>query len=88
MKIKSLRKIPIEAWIWTLALLYLSLPSELHKINLCPSKIFGLKCPGCGLGESVSLILHGRLMESFSVHYLGFFALAIIILRIIYLIKE
>ena len=88
MKIKSLAKIPLEAWIWTVALTFLSLPQGLHKIELCPSKIIGAKCMGCGLGESVYMVLHGKISESFSAHYLGIFALAVIVLRIIYLIKE
>ena len=38
----------------------------------CPLKtIFGLRCPTCGLGESILYFLTGDLSSAFKVHFLG-----------------
>lgn len=82
--------IGFEAAIWTVALLYLAFindPATAH-FSICPFHILGFGfCPGCGLGNSVSYILHGEILKSFSVHPLGLFALIVLITRIIHLIK-
>jgi len=82
-----MKRIPYELYIWIFALIYLAIPGKHHEINLCLLKHFGLWCPGCGLGRSISCILHGDIVGSFKYHYLGLFALIVIVLRIITLIR-
>jgi len=88
--ISSPKIIGFEAAIWIGALLYLAFinnPAITH-FSICPFHILGFGfCPGCGLGNSVSYILHGEILESFSVHPLGLFALIVLIARIIHLSK-
>ncbi|WP_311954640.1 DUF2752 domain-containing protein [Mucilaginibacter terrae] len=46
-------------------------------------KLVGITwCPGCGIGHSISWLLHGNLTQSFKAHYLGIPALAVIIYRV------
>jgi hypothetical protein len=78
-----------ELLFWICGLVYLSLviPGENH-FTFCPLKNFGINfCPGCGLGQSISLIFHLKIFESFQAHPLGLFALIIILYRITQLIK-
>lgn len=74
-----------EGIIWITAIIYLSfltVSSETH-FTFCPLSNLGFEhCPGCGLGKSMSLILHGQIKESFNYHYLGVPALIIILFRI------
>ena len=84
-------QIPWEALAWTVGLVYLGCidPQASHHLALCPSKILGFDhCPGCGLGLSISYLLHGDLANSWSSHPLGFFALPILAWRIIGLAKK
>jgi hypothetical protein len=80
-----------EASIWILGLFYLAVinsQSEEH-FTICPLANLGLDfCPGCGLGNSISYIFKGDFIASFQSHPLGIFALLIIILRIITIIKN
>ena len=82
---------PLELVVWLGGLTYLALLDPLASqdpITLCVSRLAGLgPCPGCGLGESVSLLLHGDLAGSLRVHILGPFALAVISFRIVTLIR-
>ena len=87
----KLIQIPWEALVWTIGLVYLGSidPQTSHHLILCPFKLLGFDhCPGCGLGLSISYLLHGDLSESWSSHPLGFFALPILVWRIISLIKQ
>jgi hypothetical protein len=55
---------------WTLALIALYFMGE--GPSLCLFKWIGFDhCPGCGLGRSVHLLLHGSFTESFNAHLLG-----------------
>ncbi|WP_317163649.1 DUF2752 domain-containing protein [Mucilaginibacter aquatilis] len=46
-------------------------------------KIVGVNwCPGCGIGHSISWLLHGNIQQSFKAHWLGIPALLVIIYRI------
>jgi Protein of unknown function (DUF2752) len=84
-----LKRINIELIFWIVGLMYLAFmnPSETH-FSLCPIKNLGFSfCPGCGLGHSISFLFHGQIQESFQHHPLGIFALAVIVWRIIQLIK-
>ncbi|MFI5251790.1 MAG: DUF2752 domain-containing protein [Bacteroidota bacterium] len=83
-------KIEPEAWIWLLALLYMGLmnPTADSHFSLCLFKNLGFKyCPGCGLGHSISFLLHGQFAQSFHSHPLGIAAVPILIHRIITLIR-
>lgn len=79
-----------EGLVWSFSILYLAtltVNSENH-FTICPLANLGIdSCPGCGLGKSVSLILHGHIMQSFDYHYLGIPALIIILFRIYQIIS-
>ena len=85
------RIIGLEAAIWIGALLYLAVlhtPTGTH-FAICPFNNFGFDfCPGCGLGNSISLIFQGEIYNSFLSHPLGLLALTVLIIRIIQLIKN
>jgi hypothetical protein len=74
-----------ELLFWTAALISLALsdPSKPGQYSLCPFKAMGFTwCPGCGLGHSISWLLHGNLTNSWHAHWLGIPALCIILYRI------
>ncbi len=82
--------IGVEALIWMAALIFLALtaPVETAHFTICPFSALGIDfCPGCGLGRSVSYVLHGEITNSLSAHPLGIFALIVLFTRIISLIK-
>lgn len=85
-----IRLIGLEGFIWTSALIYFALfvnPLETH-FTICPLSNAGFEhCPGCGLGNSISLFFHGYFTESFNTHILGIPALLIIFHRIYSIIK-
>lgn len=80
-----------EASVWILGLSYLILihtPGETH-LTICPLSNLGFEfCPGCGLGNSISYIFHGDFSSSINSHPLGIFALIVLTLRIITIIKN
>ena len=80
----------IEGIIWISALLYLAFfihPYETH-FTICPLSNLGFEhCPGCGLGNSIALLFHGKISQSFEAHILGIPALLIILHRIVSLVK-
>src|SRR5215217_1603038 len=82
-----------ELIIWVLALVMLGVatPMEhghLHHFSLCPLASVGIEwCPGCGLGRSVTQLMHGNFAESWKYHWLGLPALLMIVYRIVELIK-
>lgn len=80
-----------EALMWLIGLFFLITinPYETQHFTLCPYKNLGIDfCPGCGLGRSISFFYHFNFLRSIKTHPLGIFAFAIIIYRIIYLIKR
>jgi hypothetical protein len=80
----------IEGLFWSMSLIYLAFLSDTPQqhFTICPLANIGFDyCPGCGLGRSVSQILHGHISESFNFHLLGIPALLIIFFRIYSLIK-
>ena len=83
--------IGLEAAIWIGALLYLAFvhtQGETHFI-ICPIKNLGFDfCPGCGFGNSISLIFQGEIYSSILSHPLGILAFTVLIIRIIQLIKN
>jgi len=64
-------------------------PGTDHHFTMCPLHHLGFDfCPGCGLGQSVSFLLHGEIAQSFHAHPLGIFAVIILSYRIIELTKK
>jgi len=58
-------------------------PSTVGQYSLCPLKLMGIGwCPGCGLGHSISWLLHGNIKNSWHAHWIGVPALIIILFRI------
>jgi len=79
----------LEAIVWIGALLFLAFsdPNANQHYNLCIFKIFGFDhCPGCGLGHSISYLLHGDFNRSLEAHPMGLPALFILTGRIATLI--
>ncbi len=79
-----------ELSVWIIALVSMAVmePHNDHA-SLCPLKTAGLSfCPGCGLGHSISYLVRGEFTASFHAHPLGWFAVAVILWRIITLIKN
>lgn len=89
-----LRQIPVELIIWTTALILLALdePQKSHVQNhftFCPLANLGVSwCPGCGLGRSITNLLHGNIKESIEQHWFGIPALLILLYRIWVLIRQ
>ena len=81
-------KIEQAFWIAALLGLFIMNPSGLNHLTLCPLALSGLDfCPGCGLGRSISFLLHGDLQKSIHMHMLGIPALLIIVYRIYHIFK-
>jgi len=81
----------IEGLFWIAALLFLALivnPQSDH-FTFCPLENAGFKfCPGCGLGKSISYLLHGNIPDSFDSHILAIPALGIILHRVYSIVKN
>lgn len=89
--LELIKRIDLEAFIWLMALLYLTFinPYEPKHLNLCLFSLAGIEnCPGCGLGKSISLLFHGDFIASFQSHPLGIPAIILIIRRIFQLVKN
>ncbi len=88
---ESIRRIAwFELAVWTCGLIYLVVidPNADKHFSICPLKNVGFEfCPGCGLGESVSHLLHLQIGPSFHSHPLGLFALIVILHRMFVLSK-
>lgn len=82
--------IGLEGIIWITALIYLAFfvnPFETH-FTICPLANAGFEhCPGCGLGNSISLFFNGYFKDSFNTHILGIPAVLVILHRIYSIIK-
>lgn len=78
------RSIGLEPVVWLggLAMLgILGASAETH-YSICPLALAGLDfCPGCGLGRSIALLLHGELGRSVEAHWLGLPATLILVGR-------
>ena len=88
-KLYSLVGFEALVWIFGLAyLLFIHNPGESH-FTICPLANLGFEfCPGCGLGNSISYLFKGDIISSFQSHPLGIFALIVLTLRIINIIKN
>jgi hypothetical protein len=86
----KLNLFPWEAVVWFLGLmaLWISDPAISH-FSLCPVAMAGFDwCPGCGLGRSISFLFRGEFKTSFVTHPFGFFAVIVLISRIVKLTKK
>ena len=78
------QKFPLELIVWIGALMSLGLsdPAD-HHYTLCPLANLGFSwCPGCGLGRSITAILHLDLLGSIHSHWFGIPAFIILVNRI------
>ncbi len=86
-----LKKWPLELITWTGGIIFLGVtyPHSENHFSLCPIQAIGFTgCPGCGMGRSISYLLHGELGLSFNQHWFGVPGLGILILRIVQLFKK
>lgn len=80
-----------EAFIWIAAIIFFALSPVNHSehFTICPLSLAGFEhCPGCGLGRSLILLLHGNVSESMSMHPLAIPALALFTARIVIVFKN
>lgn len=87
-----LRKVPMEAWIWVVALigvLFIDPHGGEEHFSLCLFSQLGFSwCPGCGLGRSMALFLSGDLSGAFHMHWLGIPAFFLLLHRTIHLFRK
>lgn len=77
------RKAEALLWLAVLTSMVISRPITEGHLTLCPLALTGFHwCPGCGVGRSMILALHGQLSASISMHPLGLVALAVLAERI------
>jgi len=90
MTTKLLTGSAVELMIWTAAFIYLAVIDPFHPpLSFCPSVFIGFgTCPGCGLGRSISLLLHGEFIASFQEHVLGIPAAIILLFRSVQLTER
>lgn len=86
---QSFKKLPFELILWIGSLLYLGkINPHAEHMSLCFFNWLGfLWCPGCGLGHSISFLLHGECALSWEAHWLGGFGLMVLLHRIIQLLR-
>ena len=82
----NIRMLGLEGIIWIAGFVYLAFfsnPGQSH-FTICPLAHLGINyCPGCGLGNSISYIFRGEIINSISAHPLGLAAILVISFRII-----
>lgn len=85
--LQVIKRIPLEIIIWLGAMLLIyNLEWNEDSTSLCPIHGLGFKwCPGCGLGRSIHLIMHGQFQSSFQMHWMGIPVLLVLSYRIIQL---
>ncbi|NCT94566.1 MAG: DUF2752 domain-containing protein [Chitinophagaceae bacterium] len=77
-----------ELIVWVSGLVLLYYMPETGGTSLCPSVWLGFgNCPGCGIGHAIRNTLHGHISTGFGQHFMGPFAVIIILHRIIQLTK-
>jgi len=80
------RNLELISWVAIIIALYLPMPAEQH-FTLCPLQNLGFEyCPGCGLGRSCNMAMHGKIIDSLTMHPFGIFAIIVILFRIYSLI--
>lgn len=88
--LRKFKQFPLELAFWCLALVSLwQLDPYGSHYSLCPLHHLGIEwCPGCGLGRAISLLMKGEISASWALHPLGGFALAVILYRILEILKH
>ena len=89
--VRPLRRVPVEAVVWTAGLVALACtnPEAKGLIEGCLSKVlWETPCPGCGLGHAVAYLFRGEIALSFQTHPLGPLAAAILGGRVMRLVWE
>lgn len=81
----NIKRLPLELIFWILALVLLATANpHVHHFSLCPLANLGVDwCPGCGLGRSISALMHSEIGESLNFHWFGIPALLTIVYRIV-----
>jgi len=77
-------KLPLEATIWITGLIALAIyyPADTSHASLCVFNNLGFTfCPGCGLGRSISYLMHGEFINSLVTHPFGILAVVILLSR-------
>ncbi|NQW31044.1 MAG: DUF2752 domain-containing protein [Ignavibacteria bacterium] len=80
-----------EFIIWIAALAYLGGLSPFldSPIPFCIPSLFGFdSCWGCGIGGSITHVLHGDFVGSVDYHPLGILALGVIVYRLVTIYKD
>lgn len=73
-----------ELFVWILALIMLYRADLNSDFTLCvPSNLGWENCLGCGIGHSITALMHGDFVGSSQYHYLGAIALLILLRHII-----
>ncbi len=83
--------IGLETLVWISALVYLAIynPYVRSEFTFCPFSNLGFhNCPGCGLGRSVSFLLHGDVRLSIQTHILGIPATVLLLYRTVSLLNQ
>lgn len=77
-------KFPLELIVWSGALMLLAISQpSVHHYTLCPLSNLGFTwCPGCGLGRSITALLHLQIIVSIQYHWFGIPAFFILLNRI------
>lgn len=91
MTMQKLRSVPLEAYIWILALIGLGIfgPSMEGHVTFCIPTLLGFDgCWGCGIGRSIGHALHGDFVRSWNAHPLGMPAIVILLIRIVTLLRS
>ena len=93
MLVKAYKKTHInkEALIWTIGLivLFFAYPFAGDHFSLCVYHHLGFDfCLGCGIGRSISSLMHGDISASWEFHKLGVFVLPLIVFRIVKLVNN
>jgi hypothetical protein len=80
----------LEAIIWISVLLTFTFSTvNTGHITICPFKIAGIdNCPGCGLGRSLIMLLHGDLIQSFEMHPFALLTFVLLLIRIVTVIRK
>lgn len=84
----ALKRIPLELLLWIGAIVSLGFAEPIgheegNHFSFCLLANMDVHwCPGCGLGRSLTQLLHGNIRESLALHWFGVPALLIIAHRI------
>jgi hypothetical protein len=94
LKMEMRRLISFELLLWITALVLLAMHGVTEveaadHFSLCPIANMGFSwCPGCGLGRSLSHLLHGEVRQSIQMHWFGIPAVLVLLYRIFILSKQ